>query len=77
MISGFATVHQGGFRNGPFTASEQAGLQADTCRGLLESLRDTGTPTVDRRHEPGDLICGEGDYGGALYLVREESLSSP
>ena len=23
------------------------------------------------RHEPGDLICGEGDYGGALYLVRE------
>ena len=53
MISGFATVHQGGFRNGPFTASEQAGLQADTCRGLLESLRDTGTPRSTGATSPG------------------------
>lgn len=69
--TGLRLSPRGGFHNGPFAASGQAGLQADACRGLLESLRDTGTPTVDRRHEPGDLICGEGDYGGALYLVLD------
>src|SRR5688572_23047712 len=65
--TGLRLSPRGGFRNGPFAASGQT----DACRGLLESLRDTGTPTVDRRHEPGDLICGGGDYGGALYLVLE------
>jgi CRP/FNR family transcriptional regulator, global nitrogen regulator len=67
MIGGVAAIHQ----DGPSIPSEYARLQADACRGLLESLRDMGTPTVDRRHEPGDLICGEDEYGGALYLVLE------
>jgi CRP/FNR family transcriptional regulator, global nitrogen regulator len=68
---GVAAIQQRTPRNGPFAASEYAGLQADACRGLLESLRDLGTPTIERRHEPGDLVCGEDEYGSALYIVLE------
>jgi CRP-like cAMP-binding protein len=71
MIGGVATVHPGTPRNDPFSAPGYAGLREDLCRGLLETLRDMGTPTIDRRHDPGDLVYGEDDHGNALYLVLE------
>ena len=41
------------------------------CRALLEAIRDVGVPTVDRRYDTGDLICGEDEQGSALYVVLE------
>jgi CRP-like cAMP-binding protein len=72
MIGGIAPIRRDDVRrNGLFSASEHEGLRSVACRGLLESLRDLGTPTIERRHEPGDLVCGVDEYGSALYLVVE------
>ena len=50
---------------------EWRALQEQECRGLLELLREVGIASTERSYPAGEEIYEEGEYGDALYIVRE------
>ena len=51
--------------------SEYTALQESECRELLRMLDDMDIATADRMYRPGDAVYREGEYGDALYVLRE------
>lgn len=50
---------------------EYTALQESECQDLLRMLGDMGIATADRVYRPGDAVYREGEYGDALYVLRE------
>ena len=46
-------------------------LRGDERQGLLEMLRETGAATACGRYNRGEVIYGEGEPDGALYVVAD------
>lgn len=51
--------------------SEYTALQESECRDLLSLLDEAEVATADRIYQPGDAVYREGEYGDALYVLRE------
>ena len=50
---------------------EYTALQESECRDLLRMLEDMGIATADRIYRPGDAVYREGEFGDALYVLRD------